>query len=120
MRVQIDGVDYVPDNAVSRRSGVAVAITTHNRHDVLARTLKQIEMVTPETIPVFIVDDASDPPAATMTPEMDKHNWVRFNDNVGIPRAKNKCIELCMQTTANHFFLLDDDCYPMVENWWVP
>jgi GT2 family glycosyltransferase len=120
MRVQIDGVDYVPGPTASRRVDVAVAVTTRNRHDVLARTLKQIELVTPEPIPVFIVDDASDPPAVDMTPEMDKHDWVRFDQNVGIPRAKNKCIELCMQTSADHFFLLDDDCYPVIEHWWLP
>ncbi|MDH6243208.1 glycosyltransferase [Mycobacterium sp. OTB74] len=120
MRVQIDGVDYVRGDIPATGVDVAIAITTRNRHQVLAQTLKQIELVTPPTLPVFIVDDASDPPVANETPYRDRHDWFRFEENVGIPRAKNKCIELCMQTTANHFFLLDDDCYPIIENWWAP
>jgi glycosyltransferase involved in cell wall biosynthesis len=120
MRVQIDGVEYVRGDKLEPSMDVAIAITTRNRHQVLAQTLKQIELVTPDAVPVFIVDDGSDPPVADQLSDRHKHGWFRFDQNVGIPRAKNKCIELCMRTTADHFFLLDDDCYPIVENWWLP
>lgn len=120
MKVQIDGVEYVRGDELTPGVDIAVAITTRNRHQVLAQTLKQIELVTPDAVPVFIVDDGSDPPVADQLSDRHKHGWFRFDKNVGIPRAKNKCIELCMQTTADHFFLLDDDCYPIIENWWTP
>jgi hypothetical protein len=115
MIVTIDGVEYSPAGSSRPKSDVAIAITTRNRPDVLARCLKQIEAVTPANFPVFVVDDASDPPAIEA-----RNTGIRFPQNVGIPRAKNACIDLCMASGANHFFLLDDDCWPVAENWWQP
>src|SRR5690606_5785202 len=36
-----------------------------------------------------------------------------FTERVGIPRVKNKCIELFMQTDSEYLFLLDDDTFPI-------
>jgi len=103
--IVIDGVRYVPDSSPSPRIGVGV--TTHNR-DVLAKTLEQIRKHTPGA-KVVVVDDASSKP-----PESD----YRFESNVGIAVAKNKCLELL--EGCEHIFLFDDDCYPVADGWWKP
>ncbi|HWL22313.1 MAG TPA: hypothetical protein VNR38_00935 [Ureibacillus sp.] len=54
---------------------------------------------------IIIVDDASDI-------EYCKSDY-RFEERAGIPRAKNKCISLFMETNAEHLFLLDDDTMPI-------
>lgn len=38
-----------------------------------------------------------------------------FPDRVGIPRVKNKCIELFMKSESSHLFLIDDDTWPTHE-----
>lgn len=99
---------------------MAIAITTRNRHDALARTLKELDAGTPPEFPIIIVDDASDKPVDPGSQSPRVILLHRFEENVGIPRAKNKCLELLMSTGAEHLFLLDDDCYPAIENWWKP
>lgn len=44
----------------------------------------------------------------------------RFEENVGIARHKNKCLELLADAGCEHLFLFDDDAYPLVEDWWRP
>src|SRR5690606_33114635 len=59
---------------------------------------------------LVVVDDASKEPVA----EAD----YRFEENAGIARAKNKCLELL--DGCEHIFLFDDDCYPKVPGWEKP
>ena len=103
-RVVIDGVEYAP--AAGR---IGVGITTHNRPDVFAETHRRIVELTPGA-KVVVVDDASREPVAGAT--------FRFEQQAGIARAKNKCLELLAD--CDHIFLFDDDCYPLVEGWWRP
>src|SRR5690606_16080927 len=49
-----------------------------------------------------------------------KNANYRFEENVGVARAKNKCLELLYNAGCEHIFLFDDDAYPLVEDWWVP
>lgn len=101
-----------PTFAVDPDSPIAIAITTRNRPDLARSTFDAIRRVTPGA-PVFVVDDASDEPV----PFAD----FRFKRNVGVAMAKNKCLELLMdRTKAEHFFLFDDDTFPLCENWWQP
>ena len=85
-------------------SNVVVAITTRNRPNDLERCLESWKTHYPE-IPIIIVDDASDVKYC-------KSNY-RFTTRAGIPRAKNKCIELSMLTDACNIILCDDDAYPI-------
>lgn len=82
---------------------VAICITTRNRPESFARVY---ESCIKYGYKVFVVDDASDEPYCKAD--------YRFNERVGIPRSKNKCIELAMDYGAVHIFLLDDDCIPMM------
>lgn len=89
---------------------IGIGITTHNRPEVLAHTLAQIEKFSPAKAKIVVVDDASEKPAAGAT--------FRFETNVGIAAAKNKCFELLED--CDHIFLFDDDTYPKCKDWWVP
>src|SRR5690606_20557713 len=104
-----DGVPYVPVTYADQSPVIGVGITTRNRLEVFQRTFLEVKRRTPNAKSV-VVDDASDIPV----PEAD----YRFEENVGIARAKNKCLEL-LQDCA-HIFLLDDDIYPLVDEWWRP
>lgn len=89
---------------------IAIAITTRNRPDTFIQSISQHKKYTP--FDIFIIDDCSD----TVYTQSD----YRFLHNAGIPVAKNKCLELLMKTKADHFFLFDDDTFPISEKWWVP
>lgn len=110
MRVVIAGVDYHP-----APPSVGVAITTHNRPEVLADTLRAFRDLSPD-IPVVVVDDGSQPPAAVP----DGVTLIRHDVPQGIPAAKNRCLAELMKLGVEHLFLFDNDTRPGVPNWWRP
>lgn len=89
---------------------VGIGITTHNRNDLISRTLAELRRHTPQAFSIVVVDDASTVPVAEAT--------FRFSENAGIAAAKNKCFELL--DDCEHIFLFDDDTYPQCHNWWKP
>lgn len=111
--VIIDGINYVPKQEAEETPveifRIGIGITTHNRNKECQKCLEQITKLTPNA-KIVVVDDASTTPFLGAT--------FRFENNVGISRAKNKCLELL--DGCEHIFLFDDDCYPLVENWWKP
>lgn len=98
---------------------IGVAVTTRNRWDVAGETVDAVLARTPRGTPVVVVNDAGDDPPSDwyQWPEIE---FYRFNENVGIARAKNKGLELLEQQGVEHFFLFDDDAYPLVDDWWEP
>ena len=68
------------------------------------------KLMLPEGSQIVVVDDASDEPY----PNAD----YRFDENVGIAKAKNKCIELLIDKGCDELFLADDDTYPTNYDWW--
>lgn len=111
MQVMIDGVPYVKQDGKPAVS-IGVGITTHNRQALAASTLAKIKELTPGAH-IVVVDDASQPRVRIAGAEV-----YRFNKNVGIARAKNKCLELL--SDCDHIFLLDDDTYPITAGWTEP
>lgn len=91
---------------------IGIGVTTRNRPEALAKTLAQIAKHIPPGAVVQVVDDASDSPS--------RGTDFYFEHNVGIARAKNKCIELLMEQGCTDLFLFDDDTYPVVDGWWKP
>ena len=65
MQVTIDGVPFVP--ACASASRVGIAITTHNRPDILKRAIEQHIKHLPVGALVVIVDDGSKPAAVCLT-----------------------------------------------------
>lgn len=105
---------------------IGIGITTRNRPGRAEDTAHRIMKLMPPYEPdnwtsesidweLVVVDDASDEPVTIEAP------WVyvcRKDENLGVARAKNTCLELLDEN--DHIFLFDDDAYPIVENWWRP
>ena len=89
---------------------IGVAVTVHNRHDTARKTIQEWRRWLPAGAKLVVVDDASDKPF--------KGADFRFEQNAGIAVAKNKALELLED--CEHIFLADDDCYPLVTDWWQP
>lgn len=94
----------------NKNGKIGIGITTHNRPEVLLTTLENMKKYLPKNGRIEIVDDGS----ATPVPEA----TFRFNKNVGIATAKNKCLELLED--CEHIFLFDDDAYPVAKDWFKP
>lgn len=107
MEVVIDGTTYVPNG--NQTSRVGIAITVRDREDTTKECLAKLREHTPSSVPIVIVDDAS------KTPYPDAA--YRFDTNVGIPAAKNKCLELLMDLGCEYLILMDNDCYPLRDDW---
>ena len=111
MEVLIDGQQYIPQPEHKDYS-IGIGITTHNRNRLVASTVARLLEVTPNA-KVVVVDDAS-----SERVKLEGVEVYRFRTNVGIARAKNKCLELL--SDCDHIFLFDDDTYPLVEGWTEP
>lgn len=97
---------------------IGIAITTHNRPYIAQQTFDILHRNRPENSVFGIVDDASvNPPFGYRT---NQPNVFRFENRVGVSMAKNKCLELLHNAGCTHFFLFDDDCRPIADNWWLP
>jgi glycosyltransferase involved in cell wall biosynthesis len=110
----IDKLDELKKLALSVEASpsIGIGITTHNRYDIFKKTFEEMKRFAPANAKIVVVDDASDKPVPETT--------YRFSQNAGIARAKNKCFELLYNAGCEHFFLFDDDCYPVVEDWYKP
>lgn len=91
---------------------IGVGISTHNRGETARRSLQHWRKHLPPGAELVVVDDASDEPFDEAT--------YRFERNAGIPRVKNKCIELLVDRGCDELFLADDDCWPLTPEWWKP
>jgi glutaredoxin-related protein len=79
---------------------VAICITTKGRDHYLQRALRCHKKFLPDGAKIFVVDD--------------------LKLNLGIPKAKNKCLELADSWQADHIFLFDDDIWPIKKDWHKP
>ena len=91
---------------------IAICITTRGRDKYLTRSINNHLKYLPKGARIFVVDDGSD-----QKKQLSDVEYFYFKDNVGIPRAKNKCLELADAWGADHIFLFDDDIYPLVKGW---
>lgn len=114
MQVTINGVSYAPACAISSRIGIA--ISTHQRADVLKRALEQHMKHLPAGALVVVVDDGSI--AAAVVP--DGVQLLRHSASLGIVAAKNASLSALMDAGCEHIFLWDDDAWPIAGNWHLP
>lgn len=110
MQVLINGERYTKGE--HKKQSIGIGVTTHNRNLLAASTVRKIRELTPDA-KIVVVDDASKQAVIIKDTEV-----FRFNENVGIARAKNKCLELL--SDCDHIFLFDDDTYPIAPEWYVP
>lgn len=114
MQVIIDNVPYAPVcNSVAR---IGIAITTHNRADVLKRALAQHQQFLPPGALVVVVDDGSKPAAVVS----DGVHLIRHETSLGIVASKNASLSVLMDVGCEHLFLWDDDAWPIADNWHLP
>lgn len=111
MDVLIDGARYVNESELKSYS-IGIGVTTHNRNQLVSSTVARLARLTPNA-KIVVVDDASDEPVKLRGLDV-----YRFDKNVGIARAKNKCLELLRD--CDHIFLFDDDTYPLEAGWHIP
>lgn len=109
MNVVIDGEVYTKEN---KNLSIGIGITTHNRNELLARTYAKILELTPNAR-IVVVDDASLERVRIADAKI-----YRFDRNVGIAKAKNKCLELLAD--CDNIFLFDDDTFPTKKGWYQP
>lgn len=91
-------------------SKVAIAILTRNRPDSFKECIESIYKYS-KGCDVFVVDDCSNDQYVTAD--------FRFNERAGISVAKNKCLQLCYESGADHIFILEDDCVILEDCWWT-
>ena len=115
--VVVDGISYIPAGQGRQTPHIGIAVSTHNRHDILRETLAAIAKYAPEGTPVVVVDDGSKQPVSV---DDSSTTLIRNQAPQGIPAAKNRCIEELMSLGVQHLFLFDDDCRPDSESWWQP
>jgi len=114
MEVFINGIPYLPAGVTSSRIGIA--ITTHNRADVLKRALEQHMKHLPAGALVVVIDDGSKP--AAVGPECVQ--LLRHETSFGIVASKNASLTALMDAGCEHLFLWDDDAWPVADNWHLP
>ncbi|MEG2267581.1 MAG: hypothetical protein RSC68_25050, partial [Acinetobacter sp.] len=114
MQVIIDGVPFAP--ACSAVGRIGIAITTHNRADVLSRAIAQHQKYLPPSALVVVIDDGSTP--AAVVPDGVK--LTRHEKALGIVASKNRSLEALVDAGCEHLFLWDDDAWPIADNWHVP
>ncbi|MBY5256848.1 glycosyltransferase family 2 protein [Citrobacter amalonaticus] len=114
MQVIIDNVPYAPVCNSSARIGIA--ISTHNRADVLSRALNQHMKFLPAGALVVVVDDGSKPAAVVPAGVQ----LVRQETSLGIVASKNASLTALMDAGCEHLFLWDDDAWPIADGWHLP
>lgn len=111
MQVTIDGVKYAP--ACANTALIGIAISTHQRPDVLKRALEQHLNHLPAGALVVVIDDGSKP--AAVVP--DGVQLLRNETSLGIVASKNTSLSALMDAGCEHLFLWDDDAWPMADNY---
>lgn len=114
MKVIIDGIEYAPKR--DKSSTIGIAITTHQRVDVLKLALEQHMKYLPVGALVVVIDDGSKPVAAV--PECVQ--LLRHETSLGIVASKNASLTALMDAGCEHLFLWDDDAWPIADNWHLP
>lgn len=114
MRVIIDGIEYMP--AANGNLRVGIAISTHQRPEVLKRAIEQHMKYLPAGALVVVIDDGSKP--AAVVP--DGVQLLRHETSLGIVASKNASLSALMDAGCEHLFLWDDDAWPIADGWYLP
>lgn len=93
---------------------IAIGISTKNRSKSFGELVYSIFNFTSRAseYEIFVVDDASDTNYS--------YPDFRFDTSVGISTVKNKCLQLCYESGAEHIFLMDDDVRVLNHDWHLP
>jgi hypothetical protein len=87
-----------PLKSLDENPRIGIGITTFRRPDMLAQCTAEFAKFMPPNTTFMINDDSE--------------------REEGIARAKNRCIDALKD--CDYIFLVDDDCWPKADKWWVP
>jgi len=110
----INGVRYAP--VMEQASSIGIAISTHNRHDVLSSTLEHQLKFLPAGALLVVIDDGSSKPVTAPVGV----RVIRHETSHGIVAAKNASLEALIDAGCEHLFLWDDDAHPIAGGWEQP
>jgi hypothetical protein len=104
---------------------IGIAITARNRSDFFPYVMEKFQKFKPASEHIlFVSDDCSDGKHSldyyniTASHGSDSQcQYMRQSQRQGIARNKNKCIEYLYDRGCQHFFLFDEDAYPIREGW---
>jgi glycosyltransferase involved in cell wall biosynthesis len=102
---------------------VGIAISTYNRPQVLSICIEHFKSFCPKSIYIVVVDDNSTHENKIKNIEICEKNAVTYiynNPRIGIAATKNVCIKELIRNSCDYYFLFDDDCWPISNNWWKP
>lgn len=91
---------------------IGIAISTYQRPEVFAKTYAEMKKYLPPGAELVVVSDYDENPP--------KEADYVFPERAGIPRVKNKCLELLIKRGCDELFLFDSDCFPITKDWYVP
>ena len=114
MDVLINGERYAPVSL--KTENIGIAISTHNRHDVLSRALEYQLKFLPAGALVVVIDDGSS--KSVKVPEGVR--VIRHDVSHGIVAAKNASLQALIDAGCEHLFLWDDDAWPIAGDWERP
>jgi len=78
---------------------IGVAVSTHQRPQILSEALENWDRYQAPGCSFRVVEDVS---------------------GAGVAITKNRGIAALMDDGVEHLFLVDDDCWPKAEGWWLP
>jgi len=102
---------------------VGISYTSRNRPDLLNICLEQTQKyLSPEKFEyvISVINDFGDPKWDREYDDLRKKFpnvvWYKAPVRLGIAKAKNEGIKI-MRINCDHFFLSDDDCFPIKQGW---
>lgn len=96
---------------------IGIGVTTRNRPEVFELWVNYFTKFVPETSMFYpySYNDASD---KAYHYGFETHE--KGTKRIGISSSKNKCLKALYEAECTHIFLFDDDCFPIIEEWWKP
>jgi hypothetical protein len=103
---------------------VGISFSSRNRPDTLGICLTEIyKFISPEKYEYVIVvaidlgDPAWDPHYAALKENFTKVIWHKSTQRLGIAKIKNCGLKILKENDCDHFFLFDDDAFPVKQGW---
>lgn len=93
---------------------IAIAVSTYMRSTALFPCLRNVVEYFPDGAEFFIIDGGSPDDYNNGGFDID----YKFDHRATISEVKNKCLQLCYDSGADHIFLFDDDTWPIHNDWW--
>ena len=100
---------------------VSIIIVTHKRYDLLRQCFRYVKSTQKENfeIETIVVDNGSEEKVRVEVEKLCKaegSKYLRLHENMSFSHANNLAAK---ETTGNHLLLLNDDAFPINENWLI-